>query len=170
MFNRVTLIGRLSKNLELLSFKAKDGNQTALGKGTIAVSEGYGENAKTNFIPFTCFGTTALNTERYTGKGTLIGIEGRLQQEQWIDREGKNRSSISVIAERVIFLETKKATNYQQQPQYNQASNNNNLRPQDMPNYSYQPQDAYANYGNQNQQQPQTIRTPNGEEIKLPWD
>lgn len=51
------------------------------------------------------FTKIAENTTNYTKKGTLVAVEGRLQQEKWETDAGEKRNKVVVIAENVEFLE-----------------------------------------------------------------
>ncbi|GHU97158.1 hypothetical protein FACS1894208_12460 [Clostridia bacterium] len=46
---------------------------------------------------------------KYLTKGKKIVLSGRLQQRQWKDKEGNNRSSVEIIAEELEFAESKSA-------------------------------------------------------------
>ncbi len=53
-------------------------------------------------------GDTALNCHNNGYKGQGVRIMGRLKQNRWIDTEGKHRSKVCIIAERVEFKTGKK--------------------------------------------------------------
>jgi len=101
-FNRVTLIGHLVRDSEL-KFSA-DGK--AIYKNCLAVSEKYGEKENTVFVDFVCFGKTAEFIGQYSSKGQPVLIDGKLQQEQWEEKEtGKKKSKISIIANQVQIFQ-----------------------------------------------------------------
>ena len=52
---------------------------------------------------------TAENVAKYCAKGTLVGVDGRLNQRSYEDKSGQKRSVVEVIAESVQFLERKGA-------------------------------------------------------------
>ena len=53
----------------------------------------------------------------YLSKGSPLLVEGRLNQNSW-ERDGEKRSSVEVIADRVVFLGSKKdnETNHADDP------------------------------------------------------
>ncbi len=57
------------------------------------------------FVDIVVWGKIAETSGKYLEKGAPVFIEGRLQLDQWKDREtGSNRSRLRVVAERVQFL------------------------------------------------------------------
>lgn len=135
MINRVILVGRLTKDPEL----RKTNNGTAVASFTIAVDDrtkdANGERT-TSFIPCAVWNQAAENVSKYCHKGSLVGVDGRLNQRTYDSKDGKKVSVIEVIADSVQFLETKK----QEQPttqtvETNQAAVNNvaNVSDDDLP-------------------------------------
>ncbi len=96
--NRVTLIGNLTKDVELKY--SKDGK--AIGKFSIAVN-GMDQN-DVSFFNIVVFGKAAENCSQYLSKGKKVGIDGRLKQNRWQGDDGKPRSTIDIIASSVEFL------------------------------------------------------------------
>lgn len=98
--NRVTLLGRLTSDLELRS--------TASGKDivsyTLAVRR---DSENTDFINCATFGEFAKTLHQYCHKGDMIGVDGRLQISQY-EKDGKKYTSYSVISEKVDFANIKK--------------------------------------------------------------
>ena len=89
MINRVVLTGRLTKDLELKYTQ----NGTAVARFTLAVSRQYknkqtGER-ETDFISCEVWRQPAENLAKYAGKGSLIGVDGRIQTSHYTDRDGK---------------------------------------------------------------------------------
>lgn len=58
-------------------------------------------------MPLVCWGKTAENMATYLGKGSRIAVEGRLQVRKWQGEDGKARSKMEVVAERVTFMESR---------------------------------------------------------------
>lgn len=100
--NRVVLVGRLTKDVELLESKSG----SAFAKASIAVG-GKDENA-TSFFDIVLFGKTAENTAKYAGKGSQICVEGSLNQSRW-EQDGQKRSRVEIMVDRVQFLGVKKS-------------------------------------------------------------
>ena len=104
--NRTILIGRLTKNPELR--KSQSGN--SIVNFTLAVDNGKDKNGEktTLFIDVVCFNATADNVAKYTSKGTLIAVDGKLHQRTYETKDGRKVNVIEVYADSVQFLETKK--------------------------------------------------------------
>jgi single-strand DNA-binding protein len=101
MLNEVNLIGRLGKDPE--------GRNTDDGGRVCSLSIATDFKAKsgekqTEWHKVTCWGKTAELVERYCSKGKLIHVRGRLQTRKWTDKEGIERWTTTVVAERVLFL------------------------------------------------------------------
>jgi single-strand DNA-binding protein len=108
MINNVTLVGRLTKDVDL-SY-SKEG--TAIGKFTIAVNRNFKKD-ETDFINIVCFKKAAENTANFTKKGSLVGVTGRIQVRTY-EHDTKGRQYITeVVADNVTFLEPKNSTGSQ---------------------------------------------------------
>jgi single-strand DNA-binding protein len=65
----------------------------------------------TCFINVDVFGKQAESCNTYLRKGSPLIVEGRLQMDQWQDKEsGQNRSRLKIIANRIQFLNSKNQT------------------------------------------------------------
>ena len=75
--NKVILCGNLTKDMEvkIIKGKTKKDNDVIVGRFTLAVNEGYGENKKATFIPVTIFNKMVENLEEYLIKGTKVNVE-----------------------------------------------------------------------------------------------
>lgn len=105
-FNRVTLIGNLTREPELKQTKSGLA-VTDLG---LAMNRSWtGENGQkqeeTTFVDVTVWGKTAENAAKYLQKGRSVLVEGRLQLDTWMDsKSGQNRSKLRVVAEALQFM------------------------------------------------------------------
>ncbi len=54
-----------------------------------------------------CWNKVADNTAQYTHKGSLVGVEGRIQTRSYDDQNGKRVYVTEVVANSVQFLEPK---------------------------------------------------------------
>jgi single-strand DNA-binding protein len=95
--NTTLLTGRLTRDPELRYGQSG----TAVCKFNLAV-RGYKKD-DTDFINCTCFGKTAENLAQYQQKGSLIGVEGRLQSGKY-DKDGKTIFTLDVIVQNIEFL------------------------------------------------------------------
>ncbi len=116
MINRVVLIGRLTRDPEL---RKTAQNNTSVVSFTIAVDDRFknanGEKS-TSFIPCIAWRDVADSVSKFTHKGSLVGVEGRLTQRTYVSKEGKNVSVFEVVCDSVQFLEPKSATPVQNAP------------------------------------------------------
>ena len=106
--NKVAIIGRLTKDAELKSAS----NNTYILRGTIAVNNPVKKDGawtqEPSFIDFTWFGERAGKWSQYLLKGSQIGIDGKLKQDRWTDKDGSNKSKIQIIVDNVTLLGGKK--------------------------------------------------------------
>lgn len=115
MLNRVCLVGRLGRDVEL----KKTGN----GKSYAFFSLVVGRNFKTadgqdaDFITVVCWGKVAENTATYCSKGSLVSIDGRLQTRTYENDKGDRVFVTEVVADNVQFIDTKKKDNAQKPKQ-----------------------------------------------------
>ena len=105
MLNRVILIGRVTSDVELKEASV------IVANFTLAVDRGFkgkdGEK-KTDFVPVTVFGKLAETCAEWVKKGSLIAVEGRIQIENYENKDGEKRTSFAIIGESVKFLSLKK--------------------------------------------------------------
>ena len=106
MINRVVLVGRLTRDPELK--RTASGSSFALF--TVAVdnrTKNPDGTKTTTFVSCVAFQQTADLMVRYTRKGALIGVEGRLNQRTFQRQDGTKGSAIEVLCDNVQFLEPK---------------------------------------------------------------
>ena len=105
MLNNVMLIGRLTRNVEL--------RYTQSGKPcasfSIAVNRPYSTNGQkeTDFINIVAWDKLAENVNKYTSKGSLVAVEGRLQTRSFEGSDGKRKLITEVLAKNIQFLDAK---------------------------------------------------------------
>lgn len=103
MINRVVLVGRLSRDPDL----RKTPNNASVVSFTVAVDDrtkGANGERTTSFIPCVCWNAIADNVAKYTKKGSLVGVEGRINQRTYKKADGTNAQVIEIIADSVQFL------------------------------------------------------------------
>ena len=103
--NKVILCGNLTKDIDVkvIKGKTKKADDVLVGKFTLAVNEGYGDNKKTTFIPVTIFNKTVENLGDYLIKGTKINVVGRLDINNTETEEGY-KTYVSVISNEIQLL------------------------------------------------------------------
>jgi single-strand DNA-binding protein len=106
--NRVTLVGRLTRDPEL---KHLPSGSAVLELG-LAVN-GRKQDAsgqwvdKPNFFDVKVFGNQAEMLSQHLAKGRRIGVDGRLDWSSWESQDGGKRSKVEVIAQSVQFLDSR---------------------------------------------------------------
>lgn len=103
MLNNVTLVGRLCAD-PLLRY-AKSG--TAVCKFTLAVNRRFNRE-ETDFIDCVCWKGTAENVANYTGKGSLVAVQGSIQTGSYETKDGQKRKTWEINCDQVVFLDRKK--------------------------------------------------------------
>lgn len=103
MLNNVTLVGRLVRDAELRY--AKSG--TAVCKFTLAVNRRF-KREETDFIDCVCWKGTAENVAQYTGKGSLVAVQGSIQTGTYENKDGQKRKTFEINCDQVVFLDRKK--------------------------------------------------------------
>ena len=119
MINNVTLVGRLTRDVDLRYTQ----NGKAVASFGLAVNRPF-KNANgeydADFINCQAWGKQAENLANYMKKGNQIGVVGRIQTRNYENNEGKRVYVTEVVAEQVVFLESRKS---HQQQQVNAANN-----------------------------------------------
>lgn len=106
MINRVVLVGRLTKDPEFRT--TQSGIDVA--NFTLAVNRNFtnaqGER-EADFINVVVFRKQAENVNNYLSKGSLAGVDGRIQSRSYENNEGKRIFITEVVADSVQFLDPK---------------------------------------------------------------
>lgn len=126
MFNKVILVGNLTRDCEL----------RYLPSGSAVCTTGIATNRKFKnqqgeqkeevcFVDITFFGRTAEIANQYLGRGKKVLVEGRLKLDQWTDQSGGKRSKHSVTVDTLQMLDTRGDSNQGGGNFDNQESNSN---------------------------------------------
>ena len=122
--NNVNLIGRLTKAPEL----KQTASNTSVLTGTIAVNRTFknqnGER-EADFINIVAWRQTAEIIAQYCGKGSQIGITGRIQTRNYDNQQGQRVYVTEVVAEHVDLLDNKNDNQSNFQNSQGQNANNN---------------------------------------------
>ena len=97
MLNRVTLVGRLTRDLELRS--SVNGKPYVVF--TLAVNSNFTDQAA--FIPCYAWNKTAENMVKYLSKGSLIALDGRIDTRVEV-KDGAQYTIVQVVANSISFL------------------------------------------------------------------
>lgn len=145
MFNKVILMGRLTKDPEIRT--TQTGIQMC--RFSIACERRYSGNngeKQTDFFDVTAWRQIADFVCKYFSKGKMILVEGSLQNNNYTDNNGVKHYSTAIIAENVSFTGDKSGNQngngYQQGGQYQQYQQN-----QGYQNNGYQQQPQNQGYG-----------------------
>lgn len=106
MQNRFIANGRLAKNIEL----RYTSSNTAVAQFSLAVGRNYKNkegNYDTDFINCISYKQLAETMAKYTKKGDLIGIDGRLQNRSYTTKEGTTKYITEIVVESIDFLQPK---------------------------------------------------------------
>nr|DAT04310.1 MAG TPA: Single strand binding protein [Caudoviricetes sp.] len=114
MINNVCLVGRLTRSVDLRYTP----NGTAFGSFSLAIDRTYKNQAgekETDFINCVIWRKPAVNLSNFTKKGSLIGVEGRLQSRSYDNKEGQKVYVTEVLVENFSLLESKAVTEGRQE-------------------------------------------------------
>lgn len=101
--NKVTLIGRLTRDPEFKTVNSTSLANFSLANGRVYVVNGE-KREETHFFDCEVWGKLAEIVRDYAKKGKQIAIEGRLQQSTWDTPEGKKASKIKIRVENIQLL------------------------------------------------------------------
>jgi len=103
--NRVILIGNLGRDPELRYTQSGQAVANFSLATTDRFSNREGERQeRTEWHRIVAWGRTAELCAQYLSKGRSVYVEGRLQTNEWEDKEGQKRRTTEVVAQSVQFL------------------------------------------------------------------
>ncbi len=108
--NKLILMGRLTRDPEIRYSQGE--SSLAIARFSLAVDRRFkraGE-PEADFFNCTAFGRQAEFVERYLKQGTKILLTGRVQNDNYTNREGQKVYSVQVIVEELEFAESKNAS------------------------------------------------------------
>jgi single-strand DNA-binding protein len=100
--NVVVLIGNLATEVELRDV-APDKKVASF---LLAVDRS-AKDAGADFINVSTWDRQAEVCDEYLSKGSRIAVNGRLRSRSWEDAEGKRRSAVEVVANKIEFLDSR---------------------------------------------------------------
>jgi single-strand DNA-binding protein len=95
--NVVTLIGNLATDVDL---KEVTGGKK---RASFVLAVDRGGTGEADFVRVTAWERQAETCAQYLSKGRRVALDGRLRSSSW-EEDGKRRSAIEVVANRVQFL------------------------------------------------------------------
>lgn len=156
MINRVVLVGRLTKDPDIKYTPSG----IPMCRFTIAVNRTFtnqqGEK-EADFIGCLAFRKQAENLANFMTKGSLIGVDGRIQSGSYEGNDGKRVYTTDVIADSIQFLEPRTQGRQNQQSSQgsynsgagNQQGNSNNQQQYGQGQQQQQSYNQQPNYNNQ---------------------
>lgn len=125
MINRVIITGRLTKTPELKYSQSG----IAVTRFTVAVNRSFksqdGEQ-QADFINCVAWRKQAENVANFLDKGSLVGVDGRIQTSSFDGQDGKRVFTTEIVADSVQFLEPRNRSeqpNGSAQQQHNRPAN-----------------------------------------------
>lgn len=183
MFNKVILVGNLTRDIEL---RYSQGGM-AIANTAIATSRKFTSNGEKKeevcFVDITFFARSAEVANQYLRKGSKILVEGRLNFDQWVDQNGQKRSKHSVVVETMQMLDSKNEAQgggynapmqgqqqgyqqpVQQQPQSYQQPQQQQSYSENSNNYGSYPQQQQPQSGYNNQANVQSREMPSSNDV-----
>lgn len=106
MLNKIIIMGRIANEIE----KKVTNSGVSVVTVSIAVDRDYkqGDERQTDFIPCVFWRQRADALEKYSGKGRMIVVEGRLEIRKWEDKEGNKRSTAEIQVDNWYFADSKR--------------------------------------------------------------
>ncbi len=163
MYNKVILVGNLTRDIEL---RYSQGGMGIASTG-LATSRKFTVNGEKKeevcFVDITFFARSAEIANQYLRKGSKILVEGRLNFDQWVDQNGQKRSKHSVVVETMQMLDSKgdnqNANDYKPQQAQNQQQG------YQQPSYQQQQPQSYQQPSTQQQAYSQSKQMPSSNSI-----
>ena len=104
--NRVVLVGRLTRDPEQRSLPS---GTTVCGLRIACNASWRGGDGdvkdRPNYFDVSVYGAPGDSVARYTRKGSRVGVDGRLEWREWETEAEERRQAVSVVADRVQFLD-----------------------------------------------------------------
>ena len=132
MINRTILVGRLTKDPEV----RYTSSNIAYARFTLAVNRtfaGPSGEREADFIQCITWRKQAENLARFVRKGSLLGVEGRIQTGSYDDKDGVRKYTTDVVCDSVQFLEPKNQDQQQESNYVPRERNNNNTYQERQP-------------------------------------
>ena len=113
--NKTILMGRLTRDPEV-RYSQTDSNM-AIARFSLAVDRRYkkqGDTVTADFFNCTALGKQGEFVEKYLKQGTKIVVTGRIQNDNYTNKEGQKVYSVQIMVEEIEFDESKAAGQSQQ--------------------------------------------------------
>lgn len=146
MINRVVLVGRLTKDVELRYTPSG----VAMARFTLAVNRTFSNQQgerEADFINCVVWRKQAENAANYLKKGSLAGVEGRIQTGSYEGQDGKRVYTTDVVADSVQFLEPRSSSGNREQGEQttSQQSSSTQNHTSNQQNYTRVDENPFSN-------------------------
>ena len=123
--NKIILCGRLTKDPEVRY--SQGATQTAVARVSLAVNRKWKREGEpeADFFNCTAFGKQAEFIEKYLKKGSKVLVSGRVQNDNYTNKDGQKVYAVNIMIEEIEFAESKNA-----------GQQDTNQRQQDRPAYT----------------------------------
>jgi len=119
--NNLNAVGNIGSDAEVRF--TKEG--TAIASFSFALSSGYGDKKKTTWLRCSIIGKRGETLAPMLNKGSQVAITGEISLNEYVAKDGSNKSSLECLVNNVTLLgkkdaaapkEAAKANGYQNQP------------------------------------------------------
>lgn len=116
--NKVILMGNLTRDPEIRYTQGE--KSMAIARFSLAINRRFSRDGETNVDFFNCtaFGRQAEFVEKYFRQGSRMLLVGRIQNDNYTNKNGEKVYSVQIMADEIEFAERK------------QAGGNNNSEPE----------------------------------------
>ena len=106
MINNVVLVGRIANDPEM-KYSTSGMPITNFRVAVARQRKSESGEEQTDWLNIVCFQKTAEFVSQYMDKGSLVGIEGRIQSRTWEGNDGKRNYMVEIVANSVQALESR---------------------------------------------------------------
>ena len=123
--NKVILLGNLTRDPEIRYSQGE--KQMAVARFSLAVNRRFANDGETNadFLNCIAFGKTAEFIEKYFRQGSRMSLVGRIENNNYTNKNGEKVYSVQIMVEEVEFAERKSAQSNNQTQNQNQTAQTN---------------------------------------------
>ena len=123
--NKVILLGNLTRDPEIRYSQGE--KQMAIARFSLAVNRRFANDGETNadFFNCTAFGKTAEFVEKYFRQGSRMSLVGRIENNNYTNKNGEKVYSVQIMVEEVEFAERKSSQSNNQTQNQNQPAQTN---------------------------------------------
>ena len=117
--NKIILLARLTRDPEVRYSQGE--KSTAIASFSVAVNRKFKREGEpeADFFNCTAFGKQAEFVEKYLKQGTKVVLSGRLQNNNYTNKEGQKVYSVQIMVEEIEFAESKAAASNNNGPSFN---------------------------------------------------